>query len=43
MKKNSLRNVNEPLIVKIIEWAQRHNKPVNRLTAKDVREALKSH
>ena len=32
----------EPLLSKIIEWARKHNRPVEDLTREEIREAILS-
>ena len=38
-----LDKTRERALLKIIEWAHRQNKPVERLTQDDIREAFKAH
>jgi len=38
-----LDKLKEKTLLKIIEWAHRNNKAVERLTQQDVDEALKAH
>lgn len=37
------KKIDEKTLLKIIEWAQRQNKPVEQLTQDDIREAIKAH
>lgn len=38
-----LNKKNEKTILKVVEWAHRHNKPIDRLSLEEVYEAAKSY
>ena len=37
-----LQKIREKQLLKIVEWAQRHNKKVEKLTKEEIKEALVS-
>jgi hypothetical protein len=38
-----LDKVREKVLLKVIEWAHRHNRPVQKLTQEEINEAIKAH
>lgn len=43
LRNHWLDKLKEKTLLKIIEWAHRHNKRVERLTDEDIKEAIKAY
>ena len=43
LRSHWLDKIRERNLLKVVEWAQRHDKPIEQLTQKDIDEALKAY